>query len=162
MHLSQLTDGGVVVRHGDVARLVPGAGTILGLAQAAIAAGTGLAGEVARHGEGAPVDLAGLLAAGRLDCPLRHPDPAHMHITGTGLTHTGSANTRDAMHADAAGQTVQNLTDSMKMFRMGLQGGRPAPGQTGVQPEWFYKGTGHGAIGPRRAALFARLCARWW
>jgi len=74
-----------------------------------------------------------------------------MHLTGTGLTHTGSANTRDAMHADAAGQILQNMTDSMKMFRMGLEGGKPAAGQTGVQPEWFYKGTGHGAIGPGQA-----------
>jgi hypothetical protein len=30
----------------------------------------------------------------------------------------------------------------MKMFRMGLEGGKPAAGQTGVQPEWFYKGDG--------------------
>jgi hypothetical protein len=33
-------------------------------------------------------------------------------------------------------------TDSMKMFLMGVQGGKPSPGQTGVQPEWFYKGDG--------------------
>jgi len=30
----------------------------------------------------------------------------------------------------------------MKMFRMGLEGGKPKPGETGVQPEWFYKGNG--------------------
>ena len=30
----------------------------------------------------------------------------------------------------------------MKMFRMGLEGGKPAAGQEGVQPEWFYKGNG--------------------
>ncbi len=70
-----------------------------------------------------------LLAAGRIDCPLRHPDPAHMHVTGTGLTHLGTAATRDAMHAQA--QKAEALTDSMKMFRMGLEGGKPAPGQVG-------------------------------
>jgi hypothetical protein len=43
--------------------------------------------------------------------------------------------------ADAA------LTDSMKMFRMGLEGGKPAA-LPGVQPEWFYKGNGHQAVGP--------------
>jgi hypothetical protein len=34
------------------------------------------------------------------------------------------------------------LTDSMKMFRWGVEGGRPAPGKIGVAPEWFYKGNG--------------------
>jgi hypothetical protein len=31
----------------------------------------------------------------------------------------------------------------MKMYRWGIEGGRPAAGAIGVQPEWFYKGTGH-------------------
>jgi hypothetical protein len=34
------------------------------------------------------------------------------------------------------------LTDSMKMFRLGVEGGKPAPGKIGVAPEWFYKGCG--------------------
>ena len=145
MHLSQMIGGGVICRHGDDARLVPGAPSILHLAQAAIATGEGLAGIIAGLGQGEAVDLAACLAAGRIDCPLRHPDPAHMHVTGTGLTHLGSAATRDAMHASAK---TEALTDSMKMFRMGIEGGKPAAGQTGVAPEWFYKGTGVGAIGP--------------
>ena len=148
MHLSQLKAGGVVVRSETGARLVPGAPSILALAHTAIAQRRGLAEVVAAAGQGDAVDLAALLAANQLDCPLRHPDPAHMHITGTGLTHTGSANARDAMHADVAGQTLETMTDSMKMFRMGIEGGKPAPGQVGVAPEWFYKGTGHGAVGP--------------
>ncbi len=40
------------------------------------------------------------------------------------------------------------MTDSMKMFRMGLDGGRPAAGGIGVQPEWFYKGNGLSAVAP--------------
>ena len=144
MHLCQLIKGGVICRRGDEARLVPGAGTVLGLAQAAIAAWRSLADVVAARGTGETVDLPALLTAGQLDCPLRHPDPGHMHITGTGLTHLGSASARDAMHANAAA----DLTDSLKMFRMGLDGGKPAGGQRGVQPEWFYKGTGHGAVAP--------------
>ena len=143
MHLSQLKKGGVIARDGNTAWAVPGSTTILALAQSAIAQGRGLADLVTAAGQGEAADLPALLAAGALDCPLRHPDPAHMHLTGTGLTHTGSANTRDAMHADTTG-----MTDSMKMFRMGLEGGKPAAGQVGVQPEWFYKGTGVGAIGP--------------
>jgi hypothetical protein len=69
-----------------------------------------------------------------------HPtDPAHCLVTGTGLTHRASADNRERMHqAAAAGQ----LTDSMRMYLSGVEGGRPAPGGVGVLPEWFYKGTG--------------------
>ena len=42
------------------------------------------------------------------------------------------------MHAT----TGENLTDSMKMFRWGVEGGRPASDGIGTSPEWFYKGTG--------------------
>ena len=146
MFLSQRAGGGVIMREGDAAHLLAGVTTTLELAEAAIEAGAGLAETARRMGPGRAVNLAGLAAEGALDLPIRHPDPAHMHLTGTGLTHTGSADTRDAMHADTAG-----MTDSMKMFRMGLEGGRPAPGMAGVQPEWFYKGTGHAAVAPGAA-----------
>jgi hypothetical protein len=59
-------------------------------------------------------------------------------VSGTGLTHLGSAKDRNAMH----GVKDTELTDSMKMFRWGVEGGRPAPGQIGIAPEWFYKGNG--------------------
>jgi hypothetical protein len=65
-------------------------------------------------------------------------DPARCLISGTGLTHLGSARNRQSMHA----KKDEDLTDSMKMFRMGVEGGRPAPGSIGVPPEWFYKGNG--------------------
>src|SRR5688572_8485643 len=69
-----------------------------------------------------------------------HPDePGRCLVTGTGLTHKGSAEKRQAMHA---AQKSGNLTDSMRMYQLGLQGGRPAPGEIGVSPEWFYKGCG--------------------
>ncbi len=80
-------------------------------------------------------------AQGRLLPPLDHPDPAHCFVTGTGLDHLGSAQARDAMHAKLAAE-ADSLTDSMRMFQLGLEGGKPAPGQVGVQPEWFYKGDG--------------------
>jgi len=67
-----------------------------------------------------------------------HPDePARCLVSGTGLTHVKSAETRQAMHA--AGQ---ELTDSARMYRWGAEGGRPAPDAIGVAPEWFYKGPG--------------------
>ena len=153
MHLSQILspDGAlsVVARHGDHAAIVCGAASTYALAQEAIAAGRSLADVVASHGLGATVDLAALATAGRLALPVTHPDPAHLHLTGTGLTHLGSASARDAMHAKLAG--AETLTDSMKMFRMGLEGGRPDQGDAGVQPEWFYKGNGFAAVAPGQA-----------
>lgn len=143
MFLSQLKDGGIICRQGDAARIVPGFSSTYELAKAAIADGASIADLIAGRGEGQAVDLAALAAAGKLDCPVRHPDPAHMFLTGTGLTHTGSASARDSMHADTAG-----MSDSMKMFRMGLEGGKPKAGERGVQPEWFYKGTGVNAVAP--------------
>lgn len=140
--LSQLKTGGVIVREGARARLLPGLSSTYALAQAAIAAGAGLADLLPAGGE--TVDLPALLAAGAIDVPVRHPEPARMYLCGTGLTHLGSAATRDAMHAG----TTEHLSDSMKMFRMGLEGGKPAAGGVGVQPEWFYKGPGTEAVAP--------------
>lgn len=75
--------------------------------------------------------------------PIDHPtEPARCLISGTGLTHTASARNRDAMHAKDSAATAAPLTDSMKMFQWGVEGGRPAAGEIGVQPEWFYKGSG--------------------
>jgi len=70
-----------------------------------------------------------------------HPqDPMHCLVTGTGLTHKASAENREKMHQ---AQAVGHLTDSMRMYQWGVEGGRPADSAIGVQPEWFYKGTGH-------------------
>ena len=71
-----------------------------------------------------------------------HPDPAHVFVTGTGLTHTGSAKARDGMHNKVMAEGAE-LSDSMKIFKMGIEGGKPLPGQIGVQPEWFWKGNGN-------------------
>lgn len=142
MHLSTVKGVGVVAREGAEARQVRMTASVYELAEAAIAAGHGLKAEVARRGLGETVDLANAV----FDLPVSHPDPAHLHLTGTGLTHLGSASARDAMHAKLAG--AETLTDSMEMFRMGLEGGRPAQGQVGAQPEWFYKGNGHAAVAP--------------
>ena len=86
------------------------------------------------------------LAEVTLLTPIDHPDPAHLLVSGTGLTHLGSAEGRDKMHKAAS--AGENLTDSMRMFLMGLEGGKPAAGEAGVQPEWFYKGDGSILVGP--------------
>jgi hypothetical protein len=102
-------------------------------------------------GRGEEVDLERAYADGRLLSPITHPDAAHLHLTGTGLTHLGSAATRDSMHKKTTEAAEETLTDSMKMFRMGLEGGKPKGGEKGVQPEWFYKGNGMQAVAPGAA-----------
>jgi hypothetical protein len=125
----------------DRVRVVDGYDSTYGLAREAIARRVGLA-DLAGAAAGATVlSYADIAAAGHLLPPLDHPDDAHCFVTGTGLTHLGSADTRDAMHKKIGG-AVENLSDSMKMFRLGVEGGKPAPGTAGVQPEWFYKGDG--------------------
>lgn len=147
MLLSQiLTDDGiaVVARNGSEAAVVRGAASMYDLARESANTGRSIAQVVAARGLGPAVDLPRLAAEGRITHPIMPPDPTRLHLTGTGLTHLGSASTRDAMHASAA---AADATDSMRMFRMGLEGGKPAQGP-GVQPEWFYKGNGHAAAAP--------------
>lgn len=155
MHLIQfLTDTGArgVARiDGDRAIAVKGATSMIVLAQQAIAAGHSLEEAVRAAGEGEALDYAALLSQRRVLAPVDHPDAAHCLVTGTGLTHLGSADTRDKMHKKISGD-IESLSDSMKMFRMGLEGGKPQSSGPGVQPEWFYKGDG-GSIVPPGADL---------
>ena len=116
------------------AREIVGASTTLDLAGEAIASGKTLA-QLASERAGDPLALATVT----LLTPIDHPDPAHLTVSGTGLTHLGSAEGRDRMHKAAA---AGDATDSMRMFLMGEAGGKPAAGRIGVQPEWFYKGDG--------------------
>jgi hypothetical protein len=68
-----------------------------------------------------------------------HPqERARCLVSGTGLTHRQSAQARNSMHTGA-----QAVTDSMRMYDWGVEGGRPEPGKIGAQPEWFYKGAGY-------------------
>ena len=104
----------------------------------------------------------------RLMVPIDHPEPARCMVSGTGLTHYGSAVSRDSMHTHAQAHASvtergegapaseasmpggrgprikeeETLTDSMRMFRLGIEGGRPEHGKCGAAPEWFYKGNG--------------------
>ena len=70
-----------------------------------------------------------------------HPrDPSRCLVSGTGLTHKASADQRQSMHDEVAEKV--EITDSLRMFQWGLEGGHPEAGKIGVQPEWFYKGQG--------------------
>jgi hypothetical protein len=86
----------------------------------------------------------------RVLVPFNHPDPARCWVSLTGLTHFGSAKSRDAMHAKLAVDPDQ-LTDSMKMFRLGYEGGKPSLGEVGAQPEWAFKGDGQCVVNPEQA-----------
>lgn len=146
-HLSDEGARSVIAADENGAAFVAGVGGVRELAGRAIAAGADLASMVETCGRGAPVDIAAEFAAGRLLAPIDHDDPAHLLMTGTGLTHLGSAEGRDKMHRDAAAAQ----TDSMRMFLEGVAGGKPAAGEAGQQPEWFYKGDGSGLVAPGAA-----------
>jgi hypothetical protein len=76
----------------------------------------------------------------RLLLPIDVPNaPERLLVSGTGLTHLGSAKDRQAMHEQHA---TKPMTDSMRMFQAGIEGGRPPEGEIGIPPEWFYKGNG--------------------
>ncbi len=142
--LVQFADGSArgvaALNSGGTAYRVVGATSVRALAGEALASGKSLA-ALAGDRAGQTIDLSIIT----LLSPIDHDDPAHLLVSGTGLTHLGSAEGRDKMHkAAAAGQA----TDSMRMFLEGVAGGKPAPGTEGQQPEWFYKGDGSILVAP--------------
>ncbi|MFX7910651.1 FAH family protein, partial [Acinetobacter baumannii] len=64
------------------------------LARRALAERHSLIEMIGALGEGEPVDLSRVTVL----APIDHPDTAHLLMTGTGLTHLGSAEGRDKMH----------------------------------------------------------------
>jgi len=128
-------------------RLIDGYARVYDLVLAAIRAGTPLAAFVHARLSHEQIDYHLLIAERRILPPLDHPDPAHCVVSLTGLTHLGSATSRDQMHtAMAAGAG----TDTMRMFQIGLEGGKPAHGEIGAQPEWAYKGDGRCIVAPEQ------------
>jgi len=144
-HRANNGERSVIADDGQSARLVNGVSSTRELSHRAIEAGTTLAEMIAALGFGQKVDSPVELAAGRIIAPIDHDDPAHLTMSGTGLTHLGSADARDRMHRMAA---AEKQTDSMRIFLEGMAGGKPAAGETGCQPEWFYKGDGSQLVGP--------------
>ena len=143
-----------IVRDLETIDMLVGVRTVYGLAQQAIQKQMTLIALLEQHTLARSIDYTALVDEKRLLPPIDHSDPAHMLITGTGLTHLGSADARDRMHKAQpqalAGSALTDsvLTDSMKMFQIGLEGGKPEPGEVGVQPEWFYKGDGRWVVPP--------------
>src|SRR5262249_26097963 len=117
MLISQINNGfgdtAVVVRElGEEARFVKDAKCVYDLAMEAANAGRSLMEVISHHGLGTSIDLFRVQAEGRFLLPIMHPDPAHLHLTGTGLTHLGSAATRDSMHKKTTEAAEETLTDS--------------------------------------------------
>jgi hypothetical protein len=137
----------VAIVEGNRLQLLDGTQSVYRLALDAIAGGRKLADLAASRRGSASLDYDEAIRARRLLPPLDHPDPAHFFVCGTGLTHLGSAVARDKMNAKLKADAA-TLTDSMKIFRMGLEGGKPQAGAIGVQPEWFYKGDGSCVVAP--------------
>ena len=133
---SENARGVAVLRGEETPRRLAGIETVRALAEAALAANVSLIEQIGKTGDAGAVDLATVT----LLPPIDHADPAHLLMTGTGLTHLGSAEGRDQMHRSMTEAAQQ--TDSMRMFLMGVEGGKPGAGETGAQPEWFYKGNG--------------------
>jgi hypothetical protein len=115
--------------------------SIYDLAQAAIEANTKLPALIEKHLSDQSLDYDPIYRGEsnwKILPPIDHPtEPSRLLVSGTGLTHLGSARNRQAMHTEADIET-----DSMRMFRWGVERGRPDAGCIGVPPEWFYKGSG--------------------
>jgi hypothetical protein len=134
--------GVAAIRDAGSAVTIRGAHSTRELAQRACRTGSSLAALVDAGPGGVPLDLSEV----ELLPPIDHADPAHLLLSGTGLTHLGSAEERDRMHR--ARSDASRQSDSMKMFLMGVEGGKPGAGEPGVQPEWFFKGDGSCLVPP--------------
>lgn len=141
---------GVAGDDGKQVQVVAGAHAVYDLAKEALSKGVSLESLVGGRLGAQRDDYAQIVRDKRLLAPLDHPDAARWLITGTGLSHLGSAAARDSMHAKLQ-QEESQLTDSMKMFKWGMEGGKPQAGKIGVQPEWFYKGDGRCVVPPEQA-----------
>jgi hypothetical protein len=144
---------GAVSDDGRSLQIVGGAHRVYDLAREAIRRDSSVSKVVSEWLSRESVSYEDVIAQGRLLPPLDHPDAARCLVTGTGLSHLGSAAARDAMHVKLKQEEAQ-LTDSMKMFKWGVEGGKPKSGEIGVQPEWFYKGDGRCVVPPGQPLEF--------
>ena len=144
---------GVVSGDGTHLQVVRGTRQIYDLARDAIREGQSLEAAAQKRLTDDREDYSAVIEEKRLLVPFDHPDPYHQLVTGTGLSHLGSAAARDSMHVKLQTNETQ-LTDSMKMFKWGVDGGKPESGAIGVAPEWFYKGDGRCVVAPEHTLDF--------
>jgi len=159
LHLVQLSDGNnrrVALVEEPHLRCLDGVSSVYELAQYCLQKSTPLARHAASIATGEALSYEDVYlgrSPWHLLAPIDVPDqPSRLLVSGTGLTHLGSARERQAMHladrnnelaqAEAEPKKKEILTDSMRMFQWGIEHGRPPEGQAGIAPEWFYKGDG--------------------
>ncbi len=149
MHLVQIANSSRrrvgVVREPDL-MLLTEVDSVLALAQRSLKQGNSLTSTAQELLSGETVSYDAVWeqkSEWKLLAPIDWPgEPQRVHVSGTGLTHLGSARERQAMHLASAPQAEAQMTDSMRMFEWGRLHGRPADGKVGIAPEWFYKGDG--------------------
>ncbi|EWG97974.1 hypothetical protein Q427_32800 [Halomonas sp. BC04] len=160
MRLIQYIDQGrlrvAMVETSDAVRPINVEGGTYALARIAMESGQSLGSVIEARLDDTLIDYQPLIDEQQLLPPLTHPDAAHCLVTGTGLTHLGSADTRSAMHAKTQ-VSEEELTDSMRMFKLGVEGGKPEAGAIGAQPEWFYKGDGDCMVAPEAGSRYPPL-----
>lgn len=155
-HLVQITDGGGVraaLVDEPHLRVLPNVSSTYELAQRCLAESRSLEEYVQSAATGEALSYDDVYAGRsnwRLMAPIHVPnEPSRLLISGTGLTHMGSARQRQAMHlADQPKKQDEIVTDSMLMFQWGVEQGRPPEGTIGIAPEWFYKGDGSSLRSP--------------
>ena len=162
MRLTQIVDDNgkralVVTARGE-SRLVKGARTTLDLAAQAIGEGVAAAqvyrrprhrqaGQSRRGAEGE----AGSDPASTTKTPRMSTSPAPALPI--------SARPKGATRCTGISPTRRSSPTRCSMFKLGLEGGKPATGEVGVQPEWFYKGDGSILVAPERRPCQPRFRA---
>ena len=149
LHLVQISNGSirrVAIVEEPSLRCLSTVQSVYELAQQCIARGTGLSELALSLANGEVLDYDAIYS-GKSEWHLLSPidvpgNPSRLAVAGTGLTHLGSAKERQSMHIVDASKAAEVVTDSMRMFQWGVEGGRPAKGEVGIAPEWFYKGNG--------------------
>jgi hypothetical protein len=149
LHLVQISNGSsrrVAIVEEPRLHCLTGVQSVYELAQLCLGQGRRLSEHAIAMANGEALDYDAIYAGTsewHLLAPIDVPNsPSRLTIAGTGLTHLGSAKERQAMHLVDAAKAAETVTDSMRMFQWGINGGRPAEGEIGVAPEWFYKGNG--------------------
>lgn len=137
-----------VVIDDDTVQPVDVEGGIIAAATAAIEQRTDLVSWINEHLLPVTESYQDIVDEGRLLAPVHHSDPSKCLVSGTGLTHLGSADARASMHSKMSDTADADMTDSMKIFKLGVEGGKPPQGKIGALPEWFYKGDGHTVVAP--------------
>ena len=89
---------GIVAQSGVELEVVDGTDSVFELALQAARRSESLGKCVGASRSGTKINYDELIASHRLLPPLTHPDPYRCLVTGTGLSHLGSAAARDAMH----------------------------------------------------------------